>query len=587
MERVMEKVNKSVIYIDAEDDITDIIGKIKAARENTVAVVPPKRVGALQSIVNLKLLARTAKNAKKDVILVTNSPAVVPMAALAGLPVSKSLNGKAEIAELPKKRDDKADDDVIEGAETTRRGTGVLAKSSDADPGDISPRTKIPIAAGLAAPGGEEEDIIEEIVPENDEEFDGDDPEKARKKSEKNKKVPNFSKFRKRMIIGVVAGVLVIAFVVWALVFAPAATIIVKANVTKDDISENSISIATEADKAKPEDGVFLAEKQEIKKMSEYEFEPTGEKTVGEKAKGEVTLVHKTCNGLTVKADIDSCMARISFPAGTVFVNDVNGLEFVSIAAAELPAMEDTTKPTTVTIPVEATSIGAEHNVAAASYSPTIGMSQLSASNGSAMTGGSSKTIKVVSQTDYDDAKAMLSAANEGDGKQELLNSFNRDILPVKASFRAVPGDVKVDPVVGAEVADGKRAKMTQETVFWGYGVKRSDVKVFVDSKLAAVLETQPDQKIYDDGVNAAYIDSYLGGDGNLAGKINVTYKIGPKISEEDVKEKSLGLKVGDVQRNLQSIKGVQNVEVDFSYFWVSKVPKDESKVKIEIDISE
>jgi hypothetical protein len=54
-------MNKDVIYIDVEDDITAIIGKVKGAKEKIVALVPPKRIGVLQSAVNLRLIARAAK----------------------------------------------------------------------------------------------------------------------------------------------------------------------------------------------------------------------------------------------------------------------------------------------------------------------------------------------------------------------------------------------------------------------------------------------------------------------------------------------------------------------------------------------
>ena len=49
---------KDIIYIDVEDDITAIIGKIKESKEKIIALVPPKRIGVLQSAVNLRLLAR-------------------------------------------------------------------------------------------------------------------------------------------------------------------------------------------------------------------------------------------------------------------------------------------------------------------------------------------------------------------------------------------------------------------------------------------------------------------------------------------------------------------------------------------------
>lgn len=50
--------SKAVIYIDTEDDITAIIDRVKAAKSDIVALVPPKRTGVLQSVVNLKLLRR-------------------------------------------------------------------------------------------------------------------------------------------------------------------------------------------------------------------------------------------------------------------------------------------------------------------------------------------------------------------------------------------------------------------------------------------------------------------------------------------------------------------------------------------------
>ena len=38
-------MNKEVIYIDSEDDITDVISKVKSAKEKIVALVPPKGIG--------------------------------------------------------------------------------------------------------------------------------------------------------------------------------------------------------------------------------------------------------------------------------------------------------------------------------------------------------------------------------------------------------------------------------------------------------------------------------------------------------------------------------------------------------------
>ena len=62
-------MNKDVIYIDVEDDITTIISKIKASKERIIALVPPRRIGVLQSAVNIRLLARAAISADKRIVL--------------------------------------------------------------------------------------------------------------------------------------------------------------------------------------------------------------------------------------------------------------------------------------------------------------------------------------------------------------------------------------------------------------------------------------------------------------------------------------------------------------------------------------
>ena len=77
-------MNKDVIYIDIEDDITTIIGKIKASKQRIIALVPPRRTGILQSAVNIRLLARAAKLADKTIVIITND------SVLAGLPRLKS-----------------------------------------------------------------------------------------------------------------------------------------------------------------------------------------------------------------------------------------------------------------------------------------------------------------------------------------------------------------------------------------------------------------------------------------------------------------------------------------------------------------
>ena len=54
-------MNKDVIYVEPEDDITDIILKIEKSKEKIVALVPPKKAGVFRSVVNIKLIAKISQ----------------------------------------------------------------------------------------------------------------------------------------------------------------------------------------------------------------------------------------------------------------------------------------------------------------------------------------------------------------------------------------------------------------------------------------------------------------------------------------------------------------------------------------------
>ena len=124
-------MNKDVIYIDAEDDITAIIGKIKASKEKIVALVPPKGLGVFQSIVNMRLLAKIGNESKKRIVIISGDSNIGSLAAVAGIPVAKNLQTKPEVADVPILKIDKGDD-IIDGNELS---VGDLAKIgvSDAD----------------------------------------------------------------------------------------------------------------------------------------------------------------------------------------------------------------------------------------------------------------------------------------------------------------------------------------------------------------------------------------------------------------------------------------------------------------------
>ena len=107
-------MNKDVVYIEPEDDITDILAKLAKAQAKIVALVPPKKIGALRSVVNIKLIAKTAKQHEKVAVLVTTDPTVKKIAASVRIPVAKNLQSRPEVPELDEEEDKPGSEQVID-----------------------------------------------------------------------------------------------------------------------------------------------------------------------------------------------------------------------------------------------------------------------------------------------------------------------------------------------------------------------------------------------------------------------------------------------------------------------------------------
>ena len=93
----MASPKREVIYIDPEDDITSVIDKIKEGKSKVVAVVPGKRLGALQSAVNLRLLQRASQAVDKKLVIVSEDKSLIKMASGIGIYMSKNLQTRPAV----------------------------------------------------------------------------------------------------------------------------------------------------------------------------------------------------------------------------------------------------------------------------------------------------------------------------------------------------------------------------------------------------------------------------------------------------------------------------------------------------------
>jgi hypothetical protein len=537
-------MNKDVIYIDVEDDITNIVSKIKDSKARIVALVPPKRVGILQSAVNMRLLNRAAENAEKRIVLITGDQALSGLAAAARIPVAKTLQSRPEIAEIPAIDIDDGDD-VIDGSEIP---VGELA-----DRATPKARNKADDAIDAA--------IAEDEKPSK--------PVKPAKPAGKGKpKVPDFNVFRKKLVLIGGGIVLFVLFMVWAIWFAPHATVVITAKTTTSTV-DKSVTLKQDG-KVDAANNTIKSLRQEQKKELSVDFTPTGKKKVGEKASGTMHLVRTSVSSLT-----------LTIPAGTSFSS--GDYTFVSTEPASLSGTSigpGGVIQSVATVKVQATQVGSEYNLSSRSYSSNV--SGFSAA-GTAMSGGSSREVTVVSADDVAKAKVKLDAQKDTSLQSAVKALFPSSSIVINESYQEARSNPTPSVAVDHEASGTVQLKTTVTASM--QGIDRSDMKQFLEDTLKKEIGSKKNQKIYNDGSNEVKFAQYSERNNAVQVRLTANAKIGPEIDEHKVKEQVKGRNYGDVQSSLESIEGVQDVDTKFSPFWVRTVPNNDKHISIEFKL--
>lgn len=570
-------MNKDVIYIDVDDDITAIIGKIKASKEKIIALVPPKRIGVLQSAVNLRLLDRMAKSGKKHLVIITNNQALIALTASAGIPTARNLQSKPEIAEIPALSVDD-DDDIIDGADLPVSDHMKSAGQDEPVTRPVKKQTRDEAVQTLAIDG---EPVETEEEGDPTEATMGSKAIKSAASKKGKVKIPNFSSFRKRLFLIIFGVAGLTALGIWMFIFAPAATVTITAITSPSPVSTSVILAGSEA--TDYEAGKVKSIVEELKEDESVEFEATGEKEVGEKAQGQVTF--ENCES----------ESAITVPAGTVL--SANGNNYTTLSDATVPGGSGfacSTPGASAAVGIAASEVGEGYNTddgtvfSVSGRNGPSGVFYFRAVAQTAIDGGSSETVKVVSAADIERAKGDLIGKSTDDQKTELRSQFGEDTIVIESSFAKKQGKAVSSPAVGEEVADGKKAKLTVPTTYTMYGVAKAELESYLTANFEDRLGNQNTQRVYDTGVDSAQLSGFKkGSNDTLTATLIATGQVGPKIDESAVKDMVKGKITGDVQSTLQSIDGIQDVGVRYSYFWVRTVPNDTNKIHLEFKLEE
>lgn len=547
---------KDTIYIDVDDEITSIIEKVRSSSDKIVALVLPKRAGVLQSIVNMKLLKRSADTQKKRIVLITSEAGLLPLAGAVGLHVAKTLQSKPAIPAVP------------DGPELEKEAPEEVAEPP------LDPEKPVGELAGLA-PTTDEETI----------EVDNDDVAASAAagavaksaKPPKGLRIPDFNKFRLRLILGGLGAVLLIVGLYMANFVMPAAKITIKT----DTQTVNAALKFTSSPNVKEfdeEKSIVPATIKEVKKTDSQKAQATGQKDLGEKAKGKVTLALKDCS-------VDA----VTVPAGTGVSTD--NLTYITTQPATLNSVkiggncQNNSFPniSTKTVEVTAQNAGEQYNISDGRTFSVSGYSSVTGSNGDDMSGGTSKVVKVVSQGDVDGLKQKIIDGLTTNAKEELRQQFKSEgLIPLEDTSQTGQPVVISSPNANEEAQE---VSLSVTMTFNMQAVKEEHIAKLVEASVKDKIDTSR-QKISDNGLDngAVFQINERRPNGDVTYGLQTLVTAGAQIDTEALKKEIAGKKGGDVKNLIQGRPGVKDVAVDFSPFWVNKVPKKPAKVTIIVE---
>ncbi|MBP9761536.1 hypothetical protein KBD11_00500 [Candidatus Saccharibacteria bacterium] len=553
---------KETIYIDVDDEITAIIEKLQRAKASIVALVLPKRSTVMQSVVNMRLLKRTAEQADKRLVLVTSETSLLPLAGLVGLYIAETPTSKPMVPPAP--------DSMNDEPESIDESLEIIDNSGEPKDFDAAAVAGVPVGE-LAGPTdvseGPDEIILDDSIDEPPAEVVA--PAHPPKKKNKKLAVPDFNKFRIYAVLGVLSMILIIAGLIVATKVMPRALVQIKTDSQVVSTSLN-ITLDTAAKTVDMENKIIPAVAQTNPKSASQQVAATGQQNNGQKAGGTVKFNVTMCApNLDAPADIPTGSSVTS--GGKTYITQENGeYSFNGVSGSCV-------KYATNTIDIAAFKAGSDHNMPSGTTFTGVG----GAAGIGSTSGGTDEIVKVVAQADIDSAKAKLAAQDTASLKQDLINALQaKGLMAIPSTFIAGEQQITSSARAG-DNADTVTVNST--TPYTMLGIQQADLRPLVVGEVNDQIDSDK-QQILDDGIGTAeFTQQSPGNPASAVVNAKVKSIAGPELDKNEIKRQVAGKKAGDIKQELGSLPGVTDVQVKYGPFWVTVAPSDTKKITVDI----
>ena len=558
-------MTEKILYIEADEEITGVISRLKKLKSSKVAIVVPKGAIMLQSIVNLKMLKKHEKDLGKEVTIVTTDRIGLHLASEVGFEALRSLDSTSLEKDINVKDDEKLNLKNNKEQELPKDLEEDDFKATVSDIGYDDKKDKdekksegpnIVFKEGSKKKSSEKEpELKNKSVDSNHKQ----ETAKSRKK---------MSRTMKWLLTGF-GGIATIAVLLSIFFILPKATIIVSPVAEKTN-EEFEISALLGDNQ-----GNIKGELVEISKQKSKTIETTGTKNIGEKAKGNINL---TDTGYNSRPNTTTLVA------GTRFVSP-DGLVFKSTANVTIPGFETVagnTKPgSTVSVPVEASEPGEKYNISASNFSiPALSTKLILASSSSAMAGGSTRVAKVVAKNDIENLKNQLSEEMLTEAKEEI-GKKTKDKMVLEA---AIKEDVIKEEFSAQEAQEAQELTLNTDKNYWLIVFSEKDVKNEIEGRVTTGLDDNKELvKDRFDDLEYKIIDQNK--DNGLIFSVSASVYIIEKLELDQSKYDIAGKDKNEAIEYFKGKEKVLDAKVEFWPFWVNKIPLNRSRIFIEIEV--
>ena len=562
-------MEKKILYLEIDEEITSIIDRLRKTQESEIHLVVPKEAALIQSIVNLKLLKKQADNLGKQIQIITHDKVGRNLAEQVGLHSASKVGEQIKVP--AREAATEAEKDIRFKAEAPKsEGVGIPTDNGGKKEPIVDDTKEIVFKKGAVLSSEEKAAVKESQTKAKGE-------PKAEEKGSTKKRSSDFLPRFPHKKFALIAAILILILGIFLYIFVPMTNVKLKIAAEQQNlktdftVDKNTNSINQSADTIP---GDFISANQTITKK----YQATGKQDVGTKAQGSVTI-----------ANTYSTVPQ-TLVAGTRLTS--NGLTYRTLSDVTVPGYTDNGNgPVAGTAPVSVTadSPGDQYNTSSGTFkipgfAGTAEYDKMNGSVTSAINGGTSKQVTVVSSTDITNAQDSFANDAKGEITKDGQNKLKSNETLNDKAEKITVGSMSVSNNAGDQTDS---FTISAPASFTGLAYNKDDLNQMaynsMKSKAGSGKQVLED-KLDNTSVTINNVD--LSG-GTISGEVSANLHLGTKIDENQLKTSISGDGQQKAEDYLKGLDGVQSVELDFFPSFLHQVSRIKSHIYIKTDFVE